>query len=327
MDRSDAASHQVATLTGAAVICVALFVVFSVILLYLFFNRLFAPLRDLTSRARLLAADRYGISPEVPTDELKALHYYMTQIVTAFTDADARRESNGISSSINDDSATSLAAAVAHEIRSPLTAMKMLLFSLQKSVSDTPSLQNKLAVLAREVTRLETMSRGFLAVSRPAEPRCAPHQLSVLVQQVTDLFQHSLESRGIRLQTHLEADLPLIWADAAHVTQVIVNLLTNALEASRDGGTIWLSATQACGDEGAARVILRIRDEGAGVPSEAAARVFEPYFTTKARGTGLGLAIAKSLISRYSGKLVLESSSAEGSTFSVWIPATPACHG
>ncbi len=214
-----------------------------------------------------------------------------------------------------------LAASVAHEIRNPLTAIKMWLFSLREAVGGQPELQHELAIVSEEIVRLEGIVRGFLELSRPPAVSCRSMVVTEILQRTLEFLGPRLEHAQIRVVQDFVPDLPAVLADAERLKQVLLNLIGNAAEAMRDGGELRLTATCESEADGRRLVVLRVQDTGPGLPQEAQRRLFEPFFTTKEQGTGLGLWLASQIMTQHTGRLVLESSSPRGTVFAVWIPA------
>jgi len=122
-------------------------------------------------------------------------------------------------------------------------------------------------------------------------------------------------SAGVHVILSVPTDLPPVVADRDHLKQVMLNLILNGLQAMPGGGTLTIEAAR--GRDG---LMLAVADTGDGIPPEALPRVFDPYFTTKAKGLGLGLAIARRIIEEHGGKIEVESQPARGSRFSVILP-------
>jgi signal transduction histidine kinase len=219
-----------------------------------------------------------------------------------------------------------LAACVAHEVRNPLTAIKMWLFSLRKAVGNTPELEHRFDVIAEEITRLEGIIRSFLEFSRPPALKPRPERLSLLLDKTLELFLPRIEGREIHLSREEAADVPPVMADGEQLKQVWLNLLNNAAEAAGPGGTIHISASAASEADGRPMAVVRIRNTGTPMPDDVRQRIFEPFFSTKENGTGLGLCIAAHIMARHHGRLVLEDSTDQETSFAVWIPAVGAGH-
>lgn len=209
-----------------------------------------------------------------------------------------------------------LAASVAHEVRNPLAAISgcaELLAPAREQSEDA----RLLAVIKRETERLSTTVNDLLIFARPQRPRRMPTDLLNLVSVQLDAFRVSVAERDLRV-TLRDPEPVAIAADPDLLTQVLWNLMRNAAEAIEDagitGGRIEVTLR---GNETAAEIT--IKDNGPGIPAERVDRVFEPYFSTKAKGSGFGLAVVHRIIGDHNGELDVESSS-NGTTFTIRLP-------
>lgn len=295
---------------------------FAVALLWLLVRRVIVPLRRMIADARLLVNDDSGETAEPVTDELRSVGSFVRALMadvaaTRSTLADSR------SRMLHAEKLASvgrLAASVAHEMRNPLSSMKLWLYSIRKTTRDQPTLDRKLRILSDEVDRLDGIVRNFLEFSRPANVKLQPHCIHEVLDKTLEIMQSWLEAKNIHVSLRFGADLPRVLADSEQLKQVFGNLLHNAAEAMPEGGTISISTNQETNAEGASIVVVRIKDTGHGIPDDVRGRLFEPFFTTKDEGTGLGLCIAAGVMARHGGQLVLESSTADGTTFAVRLP-------
>lgn len=213
-----------------------------------------------------------------------------------------------------------LAAGIAHEINNPLASIVAgtdgLLRELDHSGRDDPPTRDYLQLLRKEAMRARDITVRLLRFARQEGARREPVALAAELQEVAALFAHQLADAGVLLRI-VGADLaPLVLGDPAELRQVLFNLLRNALDASPRGGTITASfATDV--DE----VVLRIADEGPGIPAELQDRVFEPFFTTKepGRGTGLGLSIVHRIVTSHGGR-VHAGNGSRGAVLAVHLP-------
>lgn len=210
-----------------------------------------------------------------------------------------------------------LTATMAHEIGAPLNAVSLHLQLLARSAGLIGSDRHRLGIIDQQIQRLVKTIQDFLAAAR-IEPRPRrPVQLNALIRDVTTLMLPALAAKGITQEVRLADPLPPIRADEHQIQQLLLNLLSNAVDAMPDGGDLQIET--AAGD---GIVTLMIADSGPGVPPEIRARVFEPFFTTKgAAGTGLGLAVCRSIVEVHHGTIELDSHSGPGATFVVRIPA------
>jgi signal transduction histidine kinase len=183
-----------------------------------------------------------------------------------------------------------------------------------------------LEMLLEEITRLDGIVRDFLDFSRPRALNVEPLQLASLLDETLELVGRRLEESQINVIRKYSADLPPIMGDGKQLKQVFINLLNNAAEVVPEGGEIRVLAASACDHDTRRMVVVRIQDTGPGMPEEVQKRLFEPFFTTKETGTGLGLCIAAGIMTRHNGRLVLESSTGQGTTFAIWIPAAEVKH-
>ncbi|MBI2469176.1 MAG: hypothetical protein HYV62_15390, partial [Candidatus Rokubacteria bacterium] len=211
-----------------------------------------------------------------------------------------------------------LAAVVAHEVRNPLNAISM---GLQRLREEFPPAEGG-AEYARvveltqgEVRRLNGIVEEFLSLARPLPlkpERVAPAEV---VQAVAALVEADARGRGVRLDVRTPADLPPARLDPDQMKQVLLNLVTNALEAMPQGGVLGLGAAARQGT-----LLLTVEDTGEGIPADLLPRIFEPYVTTRTRGMGLGLAIARRIVDAHRGRIEAESRPGQGSRFTVALP-------
>jgi signal transduction histidine kinase len=215
-----------------------------------------------------------------------------------------------------------LAAGVAHEVRTPLTALKTALFIQHKRFrSGSPEHADAL-VIERELTRLERVVNDFLQFARPAEPDLGPLSADYPLQEVQSLLGPRLARNGIHLVT--EDSPPMtINADAIQIQQVIINLVQNAADSIKGAGTITLRARpdrKRISNGETDVVILEVADTGRGIQPETQKRLFDPFFTTKATGTGLGLSIAARIVEKHGGTLQYQTQVNRGTTFGIVLP-------
>lgn len=215
-----------------------------------------------------------------------------------------------------------LAAGVAHEIRNPLTAIKLRLFSFKKALPPELAGHEDARVIGEEINRLDRIVKDFLQFARPSEPALARTSALRILEDVVSLLKPSLEKSAI----HLRVDaLESSWlcADAHQLEQVLINIVQNAADSIGRNGTITLrlqrtTAQLAAGTQHA--VILQVIDTGRGIPPEIENRLFDPFFSTKDGGTGLGLAIAARIVEKHGGVLRYRTTINQGTTFELVLP-------
>jgi PAS domain S-box-containing protein len=214
-----------------------------------------------------------------------------------------------------------LALNLAHEIRNPLNAailqLHLLGRHLDKLAIDQPTrdaLHHKAQIVGDEIGRLSRLLTEFLELARP---RGAVRQLvhfGKLVDDVLDLEQDSAVARGVRVERRLAGECVLL-GDTEKLKQVVINLVMNALEAMKDGGTLSVEVAFV-----ADQVSLVVRDTGFGIDPALLAQVFDPFFTTKEGGTGLGLSIVRKIVDLHHGEVRIESERNVGTRVAVLLP-------
>jgi len=213
-----------------------------------------------------------------------------------------------------------LAGGVGHELRNPLGVMTNALYYLDATLSDAaPDVKEYLGILKGQVTLSEKIVGDLLDYARVKQPR---RERIALGELVAEQIARVGPPGGVRVDADIPADLPSVQADRAQIGQVLLNLVTNAVQAM-DGsggvataeGTLTVRASSANG-----AVHLDITDTGAGIAPENMAKIFEPLFTTKPRGIGLGLAVSRSLARANGGDIDVSSRPGAGATFSLMLP-------
>ena len=212
-----------------------------------------------------------------------------------------------------------MSAGLAHEIRNPLAGLKGAAQVLQADDLDGES-QEMLQVIVDEAERLDVVVRQFLDYARPFELHTRDEVLNALVAHATTLLRAEGLPAGVTLQEDLSGELPTMRLDPTRITQVVLNLLQNAVQAMPDGGQLTLR-TALRHDRGGQRVAeLAVRDTGVGMSDAVVDKLFVPFFTTKPAGTGLGLAICDRIVRAHGGELDVSSVEGEGSTFVLRLP-------
>ena len=324
MTRAHGQVHQTTWIVGISVL---LTLGLGGLLLWLFFYRVLLPLRGMAADAQGFRGD-CGRYPE--EDELRTVGSHLRSLMSDVTDTRSHLEHSRsrLLAAEKLASVGKLAATVAHEIRNPLTAIKMWLFSIRKANLDNADLSRKLGMISEEIGRLESIIRNFLEFSRPMDLKCRPLNIGVVVGETVELLTPRLKEAQIRAASKPHDGLPAVLADADKLKQVLLNLLGNAADAMTGGGEIRIAAAVEEDADGRRMVVVRIGDTGPGMPQDVQSRIFEPFFTTKDNGTGLGLCIAAQIMARHGGSLVLESSTEKGTIFALWLPlAAEGAHG
>lgn len=210
-----------------------------------------------------------------------------------------------------------LAAGVAHDVRNPLNAIKLLSSHALDSMGgngDAPGAK-PLMTIRDEVDRLEEIVSGFLSLAKERELAPEPNKVDTLLADCVRLFQKDAEKRGVELISELRAGETMLMLDGKQWTRAILNLLLNSLEACRRGGHVRLSSSvkdSTCW--------IRVEDDGPGLPKSVLEQAFDPYYTTKPGGTGLGLSITRGIIEEHGGTIDLDSTEGKGCRIVIAVP-------
>lgn len=217
-------------------------------------------------------------------------------------------------------SMTTMAAGIAHEIKNPLAAMKIHLQLLQRSLQKKGTLSKEDAdkyidVIDEEIDHLNSIAVDFLYAVKPMNTELKLSSLNEIVEELISFLQPEADERLIEVQFIKQEFLPRVELDSRYVRQALLNLVQNAFAAMQEGGKLTL-ATKLEGDF----VRLRVEDTGTGIDSEKLAKIFEPYFTTKATGTGLGLTTVYKVMKEHGGDIHVESELGKGTCFTLEFP-------
>jgi len=216
-----------------------------------------------------------------------------------------------------------LAAGLAHELKNPLSTLKLNLQLLQEDLSTLPGAEasrNRAGTLWRVADRLTHILDDFLRYAGRVELRPEDTEINTLVQDLVDFLHPQAQAGNVRMHTALSPENPVCRLDANLVKQALLNLMINALQAMPDGGDLIVRT-----HVGREHAIIDISDTGVGIPPEHLDKVFDAYFTTKKGGTGLGLPTTRRLIEEHRGHITVTSEPNRGTNFRVELPlARPA---
>jgi two-component system, NtrC family, sensor kinase len=207
-----------------------------------------------------------------------------------------------------------LAAGIAHEVGNPLAALSSLVQILKRRGPDAYTAE-KLDLAARQLGRIERTIRELIDFSRPASTGVSRVRASEVVDEALGIAKYYQRTKQRSITTDVPASLPAVVGVRDYLTQVVLNLVLNAVDATADQGRIHVSARE---EEGT--LVLSVEDDGRGISIADRCRLFQPYFTTKAHGTGLGLFVSRQILEDFAGTLGFVSEPGQGSTFVVRIP-------
>ena len=206
-------------------------------------------------------------------------------------------------------------SGVAHDMKTPLIAIGGFSKMVQRNFQEDDPSHKKLDIVVQETKRLENMVKEMLDFSRPLKLDRSEEDLNKVVEDCLAVAVGTAEDNEVTIEKHLDRDLPLISMDALRMKQVVINLLTNAVQASAAGQTVVVKTSRI--KEYAA---VEVTDCGCGIPMEQKEEIFAPFFSTKKEGTGLGLPIVKKIIESHNGYLELLDNPERGVTFRVLLP-------
>lgn len=210
-----------------------------------------------------------------------------------------------------------LAAEVAHEIRNPLTVIKMLFHSLDLHFPVTDPRARDIEVMSERIEQLNKSVEQILNFARSTEPSLAPISINAVVQDLALLVRHKLKNHGIKFVLELQPGLPEVMADTAQLSQALLNLVLNGVDAMPKGGTLTIRTARAPEK----KIAIELQDTGTGMSAEQKARAFRGLLqTTKKHGTGIGLAIVSKVIEAHNGAITVDSAPGRGATFRILLP-------
>jgi signal transduction histidine kinase len=228
-----------------------------------------------------------------------------------------------------------LVASVAHEVGTPLHSIAWHVQALAEEPGATPEMKKRVSVIDEQLTRVVRIIQDLLSSTRQRQPEPTWLPVEQVISPAAVLMEPAFHAKEITLTVEIPGDLPLVWADAEKMHQVLVNLLANALAATPPHGAVRVSvgARAASSDEldrgrrvaqlmSSLVVTVAVRDTGCGMPEADMQKAFEPFFTTKAvgKGTGLGLFLSRETVLAHGGSLSLESETGRGTTVIVTLP-------
>jgi len=212
-----------------------------------------------------------------------------------------------------------LAAGVAHEIRNPLSSIRGFAQFLQKNLQDKPKEQEYAQTMVNEVDRINRVVTDLLTFARPLPAAPAPTDVSELVAHCIRLAQSQADARRISVQARV-SDVSILPLDGNQLTQALLNLLLNAIQAAEPGGHVEIGAELQVSDS---RLVFWVEDDGQGIAEDKMEKIFEPFFTTRETGTGLGLSIVHKIVENHHGEVGVQCPPAgkpRGCRFTIWIP-------
>jgi two-component system NtrC family sensor kinase len=215
-----------------------------------------------------------------------------------------------------------ITASMAHEFNNPLGIVLGFTEDLLSSAQPSDAIYRPLQIIEDEAKRCKRIIQDLMDYSRPRVANLSTTNIQDIVTKTLSLVENRLYKQKVKLKTNIAADLPRLHADYQQLEQVLVNFYLNALDAMPRGGDLAVSA-DVRGANGDASVIIAVSDTGIGIEEEALARIFQPFYTAKkTRGLGLGLPICERIVKNHGGRIEVESTVGQGTTFKIILPLT-----
>ncbi|MEW6714717.1 MAG: ATP-binding protein [Nitrospirota bacterium] len=275
------------------------------------------PLSEFTGFAKVLGKGEFGGRVEVRSrDEIGELAHSFNKLSMELKAAmEKMGEAYTYTHLLQTEKLSSIgqiSAGLAHELKNPVTTLKMLFQAFMENPDMT---REDAAIINKEIEKIDNVLNSFLGFVKEKGFRFSEINIDKLIDRILSLASFDLDSYGIVVQKDMTDSLPSITGDRALLEQVFLNLIINAVEAMPDGGEIRIS-----GKTDNNFVDVMIWDKGGGIPAELKAKVFNPFFTTKEHGTGLGLSIAYNIINAHRGELFFDTNEGVGTVFTVRLP-------
>ena len=216
-----------------------------------------------------------------------------------------------------------LTAGLAHEIRNPLVAIRTFTQLLPERYEDAEFREGFQGLALKEVDRICGLITDLLSFARPSKPNVAPENVNDIVDNIARILESQAKEKNVEILRDFGTDLPKVWIDREQMKQVFMNLILNAIQAMKEGGSINI-ATRAISRIGAEPsgdfVQVEVRDTGVGIPEENLQHIFDPFFTSKDEGSGLGLAVSHQIVQEHGGFVTVESTVGKGTAFFIHVP-------
>jgi signal transduction histidine kinase len=266
-------------------------------------RRITRPLDRLTKASRAIGSGDFNSEIQVETaDEIGLLANTLNEMRKSIQTRDRQLQM--------------MLSGIAHEVRNPLGGMTLFMDLLRQEVMGQSTAEQHVDRITAELTYLDRVVNDFLDFARKRPILWDQVEPRLELEQIRTLCTSSLNERNVTLDITVADPIKKIHWDQERMRQALLNLVRNAIQASKPGDKIQIDlAPQQSG------FLLSVSDSGCGIPKESVGRVFEAFFTTRQKGTGLGLALVRKIVESHSGRIWLEPREGTGSVFRIWLPA------
>lgn len=279
-------------------------------------DRIVRPLRLLTRATAALGRAEGTLAPIVVRS-----HDEIGELTVAFNEmaADLSKARDELVTAARLASVAEVAAAIAHEVRTPLGILRGSAQMLGRAGDDVPRRRELIAMIVDETDRIARVVTGLTELGRPGRLALETVQLGSLLERAAEFVEGEAEAHGVAITREL-GPACVARCDPDQIYQVVLNLLVNAVQAQPDGGAIRLRTRPGRG----AHVAFEVSDDGPGIAPDVRPHIFTPFFTKRAGGTGLGLAVVERIVRAHQGTVTVETSPDRGTTFRIELPSAVA---
>lgn len=300
-------------------------VVIAIILGWLFTGRIMRPVTHLIRASTEISDGNF--SPDIGTiskDDIGRLQKKFLKMAEALKEKEQRHKDEHETRLLQSEKQASvgkLAAGVAHEINNPLTAVLTFTHLILRRDDLPDEVLKDLEIVKTQTERVRKIVKSLLDFSRQTVIKPEPTNINILIEDVVGLMKNQALIKDVNLSFQRTSNLPTLTLDRNQFQSVLINMIINALDATRPGGNIDIHTKKANKDNERG-VEIEITDTGTGISEEDLDLLFDPFFTTKevGKGTGLGLAVTAGIIERHGGTIKVRSQEGEGTTFTIWMP-------
>ena len=208
-----------------------------------------------------------------------------------------------------------LVTGVAHEVRNPLATISLIVQHLEGKSADDYLIE-KLKAIERNINRIDKIVFGLLNFSHPSRFNFSYYNINEILERLEPILKHFLPE-NVKIIKRYDSKLPLGWFDSACLEQVFLNLISNAVQAMKKDGELYITTSF---DPVRKGITIKFEDTGVGIPERNLKKIFTPFFTTFKKGTGLGLSICRNIIKDHKGTISVESKSGKGAIFNIYFP-------
>ena len=213
-----------------------------------------------------------------------------------------------------------LSAVIAHEIRNPLSGVGISAQALSRALHPGDFHESNLMNILKGIRKVDDVIKGLLDFASPKEPVLTLVSVNAVLEEALFISAPQAQESQITIEKNLGKALPLVLLDQEQIKRVFINILLNAFQAMHPSGVLRIRTARSPGD----RVMVRIKDSGAGIPPAVLKRIFDPFFTTKSQGAGLGLSISRTILEKHHATITCDSQEGKGTTFTILFRARPA---